>query len=98
MHELLLVVAVKELNVKTLREVLPQVVRSPRLQGFAVLHHAFYRVRIYRPGETLGRCFLSLDHRHGHFLGGKLGIDVEHTHGFFACLGFVGMGSVAFLP
>ena len=79
-------------------EVLPEEVGGPRLQGFAVLHHGFDRIRGDGSRKAFAGRFFPFDDRHGHLRLGEVGIHVEHFHRLFAGLGLGGVGRVALLP
>src|SRR5436190_21586925 len=79
--EFLFVILVDEFNVERSSKILPQEVRRPALQGFAVLHESLDAICFESPGEALVRRFKALDDRQADPFSGKRGIDAEHTFG-----------------
>ena len=81
-----------------LGEILAEIVRSARLQRFAVAHHGLDGVGLVGAGETLGRGLAAGDDRDRRFIHGEVGVDVEHLARFG--FGFIerGVGGVALLP
>ena len=57
-----------KLDIECFGKVLPQEVRRTRLQGLAVLHQCFNRVRFYRTGEAFAGRFNASDDRQRHVL------------------------------
>ena len=51
------------LDVKSLREVGPHIMRSTGLYSSSVFHHRFNRERIHGASEFLRRCLLPFDYR-----------------------------------
>ena len=92
------VIFVQISDIKTLGKVLAEEVRCTALQGFAILHHCFNRVGVYRTGKALSLAFFSTDDGNCNHVLRKIGIDVEHFLGHFACLFLSSVGGVAFLP
>ena len=79
-------------------EVLPEEVRSSRLQRFAILHHRLDAIGVHRAGESLALSLLALDDGHRHPVLREIRVNLEHLQGFHHRLVAVGMGGVAFLP
>ncbi len=67
---------------KSLGEILPQIVRGPCLQRFAVSHHRFDGVRLVRAREALGGRLAPGNDRNGGFVDGEIRIDLQHLPRF----------------
>ena len=97
-HIFKFIVAVDEFHIKCLGKILSEEVRRTRLQCLAVLHHCLDGIRLESTGKAFIGRFHTFHHRHGHVAFGKVGIHVEHTHGFFHCFLLGGMSCVPLLP
>ena len=91
-------VFVQKADVERLGEVLPQIMRSARLQALAVVHHRLHA----EGGDGAGELFFfrlpAREHGDGEAGLGEFLIDAEHLHRLFHRLFFAGVGGVAFLP
>ena len=72
-----LAVLVEVLDLEGLREILPQEVRSARLQRFAVAHHGFDGIGDVGAGKFFGVGLFAGDHRDGGIVDGEVGVDVS---------------------
>ena len=93
-----LVITAGKLNAECFCKSVAEIVRGSGLKRFAVVHHCFDSVGRFRSGKFFFFGLLTFYHGNGKILFTDVGINIEHTLGFFNGLfcGFV--HGVTFLP
>ena len=97
-HVFQLPVLVEELDIRALREVLPQIMARAHLQRLAVLHHAFDALRVHSAGEPFAFRLVAAHHRHAHHVLGDVRVDIQHPRDFLARLRLRRVRRVPLLP
>ncbi|MPM68296.1 hypothetical protein SDC9_115227 [bioreactor metagenome] len=91
-------VLIKELYIKHLCKILPQIMRGSCLQSLAVMHHSFHGIGLVGSRKPFLLTLFPQYNRHGQFILCYLSVNLKHPQGFFLCFLFSCMNCMSFLP